>query len=195
MSSDTLFRHQAACNKQMEGSLKRGCGFPFNIFLIGFMGCGKSAIADCLSSVFSMELIEMDQMIVKQEGMEISDIFKAHGEEYFRSLETGLLNSLQSKQNTVISCGGGVPLREENVTIMRKNGKIILLSASPETIYSRVKDSHSRPLLENNKTIPFISELMEKRREKYEAAADIAIQTDGKKIMEICEEIALKLQS
>ena len=69
----------------------------------------------------------------------------------------------------------------------------MLLTAKPETIYHRVKDSHDRPLLENNKNVPFITELMEQRREKYEAAADIIIETDGKDELEICEEIVQKL--
>ena len=75
---------------------------------------------------------------------------------------------------------------------MRKNGKVILLTASPETVFTRVKDSHDRPVIENNKNIPFIAELMEKRRPKYEAAADIVIHTDGKNAYEICEEIIAK---
>ena len=80
-------------------------------------------------------------------------------------------------------------MRDVNVAEMKKNGKVILLSATPETIYERVKDNHDRPLLENNKNVEFIQQLMEKRREKYEAAADIIIQTDGKTTYEICEEL------
>lgn len=80
-------------------------------------------------------------------------------------------------------------MREVNVKEMKKNGKVILLTAKPETIMERVKDSHDRPLLENNKTVEHISSLMELRREKYEAAADIIIETDHKSTVEICEEI------
>ena len=83
-------------------------------------------------------------------------------------------------------------MREVNVKEMKKNGKVILLTAKPETIMERVKDSHDRPLLENNKTVEHISSLMELRREKYEAAADIIIETDGKSAFEICEEIIAK---
>ena len=77
---------------------------------------------------------------------------------------------------------------------MRKNGRVILLTARPETILERIKGDHSRPLLENNKNVSFIAALMEKRREKYEAAADIIVQTDGKSIQEIGEEIILQLR-
>lgn len=163
--------------------------FDYNIVLIGFMGSGKSTISRALSKVFAMDVIEMDQVIAEREGMSISEIFEVHGEEYFRNLETELLRELQNRKGVVISCGGGVPMREENVVEMKKNGKVVLLTASAETILERVKNNHDRPLLENNKTVTFISDLMQKRRDKYEAAADIIIQTDGKSEFEICEEI------
>ena len=168
--------------------------FDYNIFLIGFMGSGKTTISDFFSDVFAMKYFEMDQVIAEREGMSISDIFATYGEPYFRDLETTLLVEAQGMKNTVISCGGGTPMRQCNVDEMRKSGKIVLLTATPETIYDRVKDSHDRPVIENNKNVPFISELMEKRRPKYEAAADIIIYTDNKTPLEICEEIVQKLK-
>ncbi len=165
----------------------------YNLFLIGFMGSGKSTLAAHLGKRFGMEIIEMDQWISKREGMSISEIFDKHGEEYFRNLETNLLKEAQEKKNTVVSCGGGVPMREENVIEMKKSGKVVLLKASPEMIYERVKDNHDRPLLENNKSVSYIAHLMEQRREKYEAAADIALLTDGKTIAKIGDELIEKL--
>lgn len=163
--------------------------FDYNIVLIGFMGSGKTTICRALSKVFAMDVIEMDQVIAEREGMSISEIFEVHGEEYFRNLETELLRELQSRKGIAISCGGGVPMREENVIEMKKNGKVILLTATPETILKRVKNNHDRPLLEHNKNVDFIRALMEKRRSKYEAAADVIINTDNKSEFEICEEI------
>ena len=168
--------------------------FNYNIFLIGFMGAGKSTISDYLKNALAMDVVEMDQCIVEIQGMSISDIFETYGEEYFRELETNLLIEMQSQSNVVVSCGGGVPMRERNVVEMKKNGRVVLLTAKPETILDRVKDNHDRPLLENNKTVPFIADLMEKRRAKYEAAADIVIQTDGKSELEICEELIHRLR-
>ena len=135
----------------------------------------------------------MDQIIAEREGMSIPDIFEVHGEQYFRDLETNLLIEMQSRKNVVISCGGGTPLRECNVVEMKRNGRVVLLTASPETIFDRVKDSHDRPVIENNKNVPFIADLMEKRRAKYEAAADIVINTDGKSLIEVCEELVQQL--
>ena len=145
-----------------------------NIFLIGFMGSGKTTVADHLGNMFNMEIAEMDQIIAKRQNMSISDIFATHGEDYFRDLETELLIEMQSKDGMIISCGGGTPMRDNNVEEMKKSGKIVLLKASPKTIYERVKENHDRPLLEHNKNVPYIAELMEQRRQ-------------------ICEEIRNKL--
>ena len=167
--------------------------FDYNIVMIGFMGAGKSTVAEYLSTMFAMEVVEMDQEIVKEEGMSIPDIFATYGEEYFRDLETNLLIEMQDKKNVVISCGGGVAMRERNVEEMKKNGKVVLLTASPETIYERVKDNNDRPVLQGRKNVAGISELMEQRREKYEAAADIVVNTDDKDVLTICEELVQKL--
>lgn len=84
-------------------------------------------------------------------------------------------------------------MRERNVEEMKKNGKVILLTASPETIYERVKDSNERPVLNGRKNVKGISELMEQRREKYEAAADIVVNTDGRTVLEVCEDLVQQL--
>ena len=158
------------------------------------MGAGKSAVSRTFHREYGVEVIEMDQIIEEREGMSISDIFQTYGEPYFRDAETNLLIELQQRKHVVISCGGGTPLREVNVAEMKKNGKVVLLTAEPETIFQRVKNSHNRPLLENNKSVEFIKELMAARRPKYEAAADIIIHTDHKRVSEICEEIIGKVR-
>ena len=131
----------------------------------------------------------MDKEIEKSEGMPVSEIFRRKGEEYFRELETGLLLSLESRSNTVVSCGGGVPLRSCNVEAMKRSGIVVFLTARPETILERVKDSHDRPLLEGHKDVEYIAGLLSKRLERYEAAADVQIATDGRRTAEIAEEI------
>lgn len=160
-----------------------------NIFLIGFMGSGKSTVASYLSQEYDMEVIEMDSWIVEKEGMSIADIFARHGETYFRDVETQLLMDIQGEMDKVVSCGGGVVLRQENIAAMKKGGRIVLLMAAPETILERVKDSDERPLLRGNKNVAFIREMMEKRRESYEQAADVIVHTDGKTVEEIGREI------
>ena len=142
-----------------------------------------------------MEIMEMDAYIQKKEGMSIKDIFATNGEEYFRNCESNTLIELREKKLMVVSCGGGVPLREKNVELMKNSGYVVWLTATPEAIYERVKDSTERPLLNGNMNVPFIQNLMESRREKYERAADIVIDTTGKEIEEICEELLQKLSA
>ena len=168
--------------------------FDYNILLIGFMGAGKSTVADYMKKAYSMDVVEMDQIIAERQGMSISEIFEKYGEEFFRDLETALLVEMQSRKNVVISCGGGVPMRERNIKEMKKNGRVVLLTAKPETILERVKDDHNRPLLEGKKNVEYIAELMEKRRDKYQAAADLIVETDCRTAEEICGEIIRKLQ-
>lgn len=161
----------------------------YNLFLIGFMGVGKSTIARELEQLLGFERIEMDAAIEADQGMIITQIFSEKGEEYFRDLESRFLAGMQAYEKTVVSCGGGVVLRTENRGLMKKSGRVIWLSATPEEVYNRVKDSDERPILNGNMNVGYIAQLMEARREKYEAAADIIIHTDHKDKAEICQEI------
>lgn len=160
-------------------------------FLTGFMGTGKSTVAERLHAITGMEVIEMDAEIGRRTGRSISQIFDEEGEPYFRSLETALLSDISRRKKVaaIISCGGGVVLRPDNVEIMKSCGRTILLTAKPQTIYERVGRGDGRPNLKNRKTVEDIRELMNERRLKYEAAADIIIETDNKTVDEICHEI------
>lgn len=160
-----------------------------NIYLIGFMGTGKSTVAQELAETVGAKCVEMDALIEEQQQRTITEIFEKYGETYFRDLETALLESFTGEENQIISCGGGSVLREENAALMKESGCIILLTATPETIYMRVKNDTNRPVLNGNMNVEYIRELMEMRRERYETVADIQIDTDGKSTREICAEI------
>ena len=160
-----------------------------NIFLIGFMGCGKSTIARILSEKLGVPQVEMDEQIVQEQGMPITEIFEKYGEEHFRDIETDLVRRLQLQTGVVVSCGGGAVLREENRRMMKESGAIVWLTAKPETILERVKHSVDRPVLNGHMNVEYITELMAKRHDCYEAAADFCVSTDGKDREEICEEI------
>ena len=159
------------------------------IYLIGFMGSGKSSVARSLKKKLNCKLVEMDETIVKEQGMSINEIFEKYGEDHFRDIETELVKRLGNEGGTVVSCGGGVVVRAENREAMKQTGKIVLLSATPETIYERVKHSTDRPLLNGNMNVGHIRELMEKRKSLYEETCDIKIDTDGKSVNEIADEI------
>ncbi len=174
---------------------KKQAELSYNIFLIGFMGTGKSTVAEYLQKHFSMPLIEMDETLEEREKMTIPEIFASKGEPYFRQAETELLREIQKSTNVIVSCGGGAAMRPENVEIMKQKGKVVLLTASPENILERVKNDENRPLLKNRKTVEGIRELMEARRPFYEAAADLTVRTDTQPLEEICEEIFRKLET
>ncbi len=164
-----------------------------SLFLIGFMGTGKSTVSRRLSELLGREQAEMDERIVQRRGMAITEIFARYGEAYFRDLESEMVRELGQKGRMVISCGGGVVVREENVANMKAAGKIILLTASPETVYQRVRGSKERPILNQDMSVAHISRLMEQRRALYAAAADLTVATDGKEVEQICAEILEQL--
>ena len=115
-----------------------------NVALIGFMGTGKTTISNALSRITGFKEVDVDQYIVEKEGMAIKDIFAENGEQYFRDLETQALRDLQEEKETIISCGGGAVLRDENVEILNTGSVIVQLKATPETVFERVKDhTHS----------------------------------------------------
>lgn len=163
-----------------------------HIALIGFMGTGKSSVSRELHKVTGWPEIDTDQKIVDMEGYPISQIFSEKGESYFRRLETDLIDELGPLPPGIISCGGGMALRDINVKKLHAIADVVLLTATPETIYDRVKDSTNRPLLNGNMNIPYIRELMEKRRPFYEKAANIVVSTDGRTVSEIAGEILSK---
>lgn len=161
--------------------------------LIGFMGAGKTTVSRELSKMTGRKELDMDAYIVKREGMSIADMFDKYGEDYFRKKETECLIEIMEKDSLIVSCGGGVVVKDENVEHMKKDGFIVLLTAEPETILERVKNSTDRPILNGNMNIEFITNLMNKRKDRYLSVADIIVATDNKKVSDICKEIMDKI--
>lgn len=165
-----------------------------HIFLIGFMGAGKSTVARALVDKTGWPLVEMDEEIEREQGMTIREIFDRFGEAQFRDIESQFILHLKDREPCVISCGGGVVVRPENTEYMKKSGRIVYLTAEPETVYERVKDNDDRPILRGHMNVAYIAQLMEKRRDLYEAAAEITVATDGKTGEEIAGEILRRLE-
>lgn len=164
-----------------------------HIFLIGFMGVGKTSTSRELSKKLQVKEVDTDAMIVEKEQRSITEIFEVSGEPYFRQVETGMLDVLAQEEPCIVSCGGGMAMRAENVEKMKESGTVVFLTATPETIYSHVKDSDSRPLLNGNMNVPYIRELMEAREPKYQAAADLCIKTDGATPGEVADRVIAAL--
>lgn len=160
-----------------------------NVFLIGFMGVGKSTVGKALAVNLGVPHVDSDAEIERIVGKTISDMFAEDGEEYFREKETEFLRALSKDAPVVVSCGGGLILRDENLTLMKACGKAVYLTATPETIYARVCHSTHRPLLSGRMDVASIQALMEERRECYERAAELTVTTDGKSTERIAFEI------
>ncbi|MGI5921017.1 MAG: shikimate kinase [Syntrophomonadaceae bacterium] len=161
-----------------------------NIVLLGFMGTGKSSVGYHLAKKLGRRFVDMDREIEKITGMSITDMFKTYGEQRFRSEEELMALKLSRCSDLVIATGGGVVLRAKNITALRENGVLIRLHASPEVIFERVNRKKGvRPLLKKNLTISDI-EAMLHSREKYYVCADQVVDTTGKEIGAIVNEIA-----
>ena len=165
-----------------------------NIYLIGFMGSGKSTVGAALASHLNLTLLDTDEMIVSQDGRDIPTIFDVSGEQYFRQLEREVISEVAGAPSPcVVSCGGGVVLSEANVSAMRSSGQVIWLTAPAEEILCRVESDTNRPLLSGKKTLSDIETMMESRHAAYTAAADISIDTAGRGVEDIVSEIVSKI--
>ncbi len=140
------------------------------IFLIGFMGAGKSYIARNLAPILQYDYIDMDKHFELLENKSITEIFNTHGEDYFRKLEHNFLNELSSNQNLIVSTGGGAPCFYNNMEIMNKKGLTIYLNRSKKIVIGRlIKGKDKRPLLKELSPTAleeFYDERL-KQREKY----------------------------
>ena len=159
-----------------------------NIFLIGFMGAGKTTVGKILSEKIGFRYFDADKFIENQSGKSISDIFSEHGEDYFRGLETKSLEYIVTMEDQVIATGGGVVTREENWEIMRKSGVTIYLKAPVEVIWERIQHNKSRPLLQVENPLDTAKQILNSRTHLYEQA-DIIIETADLSPDQVSEEI------
>lgn len=161
------------------------------IYLVGFMGCGKSAIGKRLSYYLKMPYYDMDREIERQQGMTISEIFEKFGEEHFRNLETEFLRNFRDEA-CIIATGGGVAMKEENRKIMRKTGLVFFLDANFEEIYERIKNDKKRPIVQRS-TKEQLEQLYHNRRKYYRMASHIRVKTKGKPMKKIVEYIGYQV--
>lgn len=160
-----------------------------NIILIGFMGSGKSSVGRLLAEKLERKFVDMDDEIEIAENKTINEIFEEYGEEHFRSLETGYLEKLLTKKNKVISTGGGVIIKEENVEILRKIGVVVYLNTSIEQLMKNLEGDTLRPLLQGKDVKEKIVNLLRTREPIYFEAANMIIQTEGKSVEDVTNEI------
>lgn len=166
-----------------------------NVILIGFMGSGKTTVGLKLSYKLRMPVEDTDKFIEQRENRTISRIFEEDGEGYFRELETKILEEFRDRSYVrIISVGGGTPVNPVNRDILKQCGTVVYLRVRPETVYERLKNDTTRPLLQCEDPLAKIRTLLEARKEAYEAAADIIVDVDDKNMEDVLEEILAQLQ-
>jgi len=138
-----------------------------NIIITGFMGTGKSSIGLHVAKLLNRKHYDSDDIIQKQTGMSISEIFNQLGESHFRKLENDLADRLHSKRNLVISTGGGMLVSNDNHKLFQQSSIIYCLSARPEILLKRLSDSKDRPLLGASPSCEQIEKLLKKRNDAY----------------------------
>jgi shikimate kinase len=159
-----------------------------NIYIVGFMGTGKSIVAKLLSENLNKEFIETDEVIEEQEQMNIVDIFRIKGEPYFRKLESNLAFKLSGRQDLVVSCGGGLVCNSENLKLLKSSGIVCALGAKTKVIYDRIKGQSHRPLLNVADPMGEIERLLSRRLEFYNQAHH-TIATDTLSPKEVVDKI------
>lgn len=156
------------------------------------MGTGKTTVARALAIELKLNFCDLDSLIEEREKRSIQDIFREKGEGYFRDKEQAILREISSLSGTVVSCGGGIVTREENIERMTMTGTVICLSASAEAIIERTKNGTDRPLLNVADKLKTIQDLLFKRASCY-ARADARIDTTGLSVKEVVTRIVLFL--
>ena len=164
--------------------------FLKNLSLIGFMGCGKSTIGKILAVDLNFIFLDLDNLIEYIQELQVKEIFKKYGENYFRALESKVINNIYGNKKCVFACGGGVFNKEENIKKIRQNSFVVYLFITAEEAYERLKNVKNRPLLIVKGDLKTrIAQIMDERKEIYEKNCDLKIKVDGKSPGRIKDEI------
>lgn len=165
-----------------------------NVVLIGYRGTGKSTVGKIVAARLGRLLVSTDAEIVKVAGQSISEIVEQHGWEHFRDLESKVCQELARRNGLVIDTGGGAILRSRNVEVLRETGRLFWLTALVSTITERIAHDTERPSITGVKSfVDEIQDVLRERTPKYQAAADYVIETDGKPVTQVADEILARL--
>ena len=152
------------------------------------MAVGKSAVGRNLAKRLRRRFVDLDRLIEKGQGMKVQEIFDHKGEEYFRQVEKQTLAAVLQQDGQIIATGGGVVLDDDNLALLKERGVLIALSASTETILSRVGNSATRPLLRGADRSERIAELLYSRQARY-AQAHFTIDTGALTLAQVVDKI------
>ncbi|MCW5797787.1 MAG: shikimate kinase [Nitrospira sp.] len=163
---------------------------PMNLVLIGYRGTGKSTVGKLLARKLGRTLVSTDAEIVKRANLSVPEIVKQFGWDHFRDLESAVCRDVASRDQLIIDTGGGAILRPENVAVLQKNGMLVWLTATVETITRRIGGDTQRPSLTGTKSFTEeIRDVLAERTPKYQAAAAHVVATDSVSTAEVAERI------
>lgn len=164
-----------------------------NIFLVGPMGAGKSAVGRQLARMLQLEFHDSDTVIETRTGVDIAFIFEKEGEAGFRRRESEVIRALTALEGIVLATGGGAVLDAENRAMLASRGRVVYLDASVEQQLERTRLSSHRPLLETPDPAGRLAALMRERGPLYRALATVVVETDGRMVREVAQEIRRRL--
>lgn len=162
-----------------------------NIVLTGLMGSGKTTIGKLIAQKLDKNFIDTDKLIEEEAQITINEIFSLHGESYFRQLESKIIQKVSLNPDQIISTGGGSVENPDNMMNLNRNGIVFYLKTSAEELFKRIQNETNRPLLKNDDPLGTLKQLL-KKREKFYNLAHIIINTDGRQLNEIVNEIQEK---
>jgi shikimate kinase len=160
-----------------------------NLFLVGPMGAGKSAVGRQLARFLHMDFFDSDEEIEARTGVDIPFIFEKEGEAGFRTRESKVIDELSARQGIVLATGGGVVVDPQNRSHLGARGFVVYLHTTVEQQLDRTQRGRNRPLLENGDRREILEELMRTRDPLYREIADLTVETDGRRVKEVAAEI------
>ena len=162
---------------------------PQNLFLIGPMGAGKSAVGRQLARMLHLNFMDSDDEIESRTGVDISFIFEKEGEEGFRKREAKVIDDLSKIEGLVLATGGGAVVDPQNRSNLGARGFVVYLYTTVEQQLVRTQKGRDRPMLENGDRKQILEDLMTERDEMYREIADLIVETDGRKVKAVANEI------
>lgn len=165
-----------------------------NIALIGFMGAGKSSVANLVARRLRFDLFDTDHFIEAHVGKSITRIFAEDGEAAFRELERQVVKHLEGQKNTVISTGGGLPANEKNLASLKSHALVFYLWAPPQKIWQRVRKQQHRPLLQTDDPLAKIEQLLA-AREPFYRQAHVLVNTEKRSITEVAQHVVKEFRA
>ena len=166
---------------------------PQNLFLVGPMGAGKSAVGRQLARLLHLEFVDSDEEIERRTGVDIPFIFEKEGEEGFRKRETRAIDDLSRRDGIVLATGGGAVVDPQNRNHLGARGFVVYLRTSVDQQLSRTRKGRDRPLLDSVDPRAVLESLMTQRDPLYQEIADLTVETDGRKVKAVANEILDKL--